>query len=433
VKGTRGARRGTTVRVMDRRFAPGLRRAALDWVGPVAILAIGLVDVFSKPHSTDYPGSPWRHLAFLAIAVALLGLRRHAPLLAPCAAIVVVTWWTSLWPPSAQGPFAGFLLLVGAAYSLGTLKDRRNVAIGGAVLAAWFVLGLFVGIVGGRAGDVVPIAVWIVVGFGVGYLISRRTEQARLAVESARVLAVEQEQRTARAIEDERARIARELHDVVAHHVSVIGIQAAASRRVMARDPQAAVAALGSVEESSREAVAQMRSLVGALRDPADGAQDTPEPRSPDPGWRDLARLVDESGAPGLEVAYHLVESEPGAVERLPVAVGLSVFRIVQESLTNVRRHSTATAATVVLRVEGGGPRPHAEVEVTDNGRPRPGTSGSGLGLLGVRERAASGRGEVEIGPRVGGGYRVRVRFPLELSRPQRRVEPVPSATARAR
>jgi signal transduction histidine kinase len=113
--------------------------------------------------------------------------------------------------------------------------------------------------------------------------------------------------------------------------------------------------------------------------------------------------------------------------------VGLSLYRIVQEALTNVRRHSTASAASVVLRVETGGARPSAEVEVTDNGRARPGTSGSGLGLLGVRERAAARRGEVEIGPRAIGGYRVRVRLPLATGAAAAKPTPASPAGAAGR
>jgi signal transduction histidine kinase len=410
VKGTRGARRGTTVRVMDRRFAPGLRRAALDWVGPVAILAIGLVDVFSKPHSTDYPGSPWRHLAFLAIAVALLGLRRHAPLLAPCAAIVVVTWWTSLWPPSAQGPFAGFLLLVGAAYSLGTLKDRRNVAIGGAVLAAWFVLGLFVGIVGGRAGDVVPIAVWIVVGFGVGYLISRRTEQARLAVESARVLAVEQEQRTARAIEDERARIARELHDVVAHGLSVIVVQASAERRTLDGpgrevDVTSIDATLGSIEKAGRDALVDLRRLLGLLR-----RTEEPLALAPQPGLAQLDDLLDTAREAGLQVEVEVA----GTRSPLPPGLDLTAYRIVQEALTNVLKHANAQCVRVGITFQ----RNQLELDVSDDGPatgPSAVTEGAGHGLIGMRERATVFGGTITAGTSSAGGWTVHARLPVPV------------------
>lgn len=115
----------------------------------------------------------------------------------------------------------------------------------------------------------------------------------------------------------------------------------------------------------------------------------------------------------GLRTSYDLVERPAGAAGALPRPLGLSVYRTVQEALTNVVRHSTADRVTVVLRVDQEAAVPHAEVEVVDNGNPRRGTSGSGLGQLGIRERAATHRGQVEVGPRIGGGYRVRVRYPL--------------------
>ncbi|WP_240643780.1 sensor histidine kinase [Antribacter gilvus] len=278
------------------------------------------------------------------------------------------------------------------------------------------------------------------------------------------------------AVVAERLRIARELHDVVAHHVSVIGIQAAAARRLLARDPDAAAAPLATIEVASRDAVSQMRGLLGTLRDldragppdvgaggtssalggagsgdgggagegvrlgavagagaapgtapgaaQADPAAPRPrgENRAPEPGLDDIARLADADD--GLQVAYRLVEEPERAAKTVPAPVGLSLYRTTQEALANVRRHSTARSATVVVRVDrrpgaagpGGTERfPHgfAEVEVLDGGRPRSGTSGSGLGMLGIRERVATHGGIAEIGPRVTGGYRVRVRLPL--------------------
>jgi signal transduction histidine kinase len=210
---------------------------------------------------------------------------------------------------------------------------------------------------------------------------------------------------------EERLRIARELHDVVAHHVSLIGIQAAAGRRVMAHDSAAAERALGQIEVSSREAVSQMRGLLGTLRTP--GGREATADRSPEPGLADLPALIRGHAAPGFSPSFELVESPAGAAQVVPGPVGLTLFRTVQEALANVGRHSTASRAGVVLRITSGPDGGHAEVEVVDDGRPRTGTSGSGLGQLGIRERVASLRGEVEIGPRATGGYRVRVRLPL--------------------
>ncbi|MEO7447909.1 MAG: histidine kinase [Humibacillus sp.] len=220
------------------------------------------------------------------------------------------------------------------------------------------------------------------------------------------------------AVVEERLRIARELHDVVAHHISVIGIQAAGARRVLHHDPDAAAGALRSVETSSRDAVTQMRGLLGTLRAGDDpGGTSTGTSRAPEPGLADVAGLVATAEEGGLEVACHVVEDRPGAVAAVPAPLGLSLYRTVQESLANVRRHSTASTATVFVRVdqrpEAGFVHGYAEVEVLDSGRPRAGTSGTGLGLLGVRERLATHGGVTEIGPRVTGGYRVRVRMPL--------------------
>jgi signal transduction histidine kinase len=217
------------------------------------------------------------------------------------------------------------------------------------------------------------------------------------------------------AVVAERLRIARELHDVVAHHVSVMGVQAAAARRVLDRDPAAARAALEAVEGASREAVGQMRELLGTLRSGELAADATPEGengdgRAPQPTLADLPVLVDRASTPVCAITCDLVEERPGQGADVPPPVQLSAYRVVQESLANVHRHSTATRASVVVRVGSG----HVEVEVVDNGRPRSGTAGTGLGHLGIRERAHHLGGTAEIGPRHdGSGYRVRVRFPL--------------------
>ncbi len=233
-----------------------------------------------------------------------------------------------------------------------------------------------------------------------------------------------------RAVVDERLRIARELHDVVGHHVSVIGVQAAGARRVLDRDPTGSGAtasdALGAIEESSREAVTQMRTLLGTLRDieavaSGDGTPADEPDRTAGPGVADLPALVAERQTGVLRTSYDVVEDRPGAVDRLPVNLGLTLFRTTQEALANVVRHSTAGTASVTLRVQECGPRPFAEVEVLDDGRPRSGTSGTGLGQLGIRERAASHRGQVEIGARATRGYRVRVRVPLPTECDQER------------
>jgi len=169
---------------------------------------------------------------------------------------------------------------------------------------------------------------------------------------------------------------------VVAHGVSAMGIQAGAARRVLDRDPDAARTALANVEDASRDALAQMRRLLGTLREgPADGSEDGTDPasgtRTSEAGVGDLPELVAQASQEGLTIDLDVVEDPTCAASRLPRGIGLAIYRTVQEALTNVRRHSTADAVSVVVRVDEA--TSYAEVEVVDNGRPRHGTSGSGL------------------------------------------------------
>lgn len=236
-----------------------------------------------------------------------------------------------------------------------------------------------------------------------GLAAHRSAHRRELLEQQTEELRAERDLSARRAVVDERLRIARDLHDVVAHHVTGIGVQAAAARHVLDRDPAASRQALGAIEDSSRSAVREMHQMVGLLRDAEgeDGAQPSLT------GLRDLVAAVADDG---LHVDYR----EVGDPVPVPSAVGTSAYRTVQEALTNVRRHSTARAAEVVLRYVGSGDA--VEVEVLDRGTPRAARRDGrpGYGLTGVRERVGLHGGECEIGPRPGGGFRVRVRFPID-------------------
>lgn len=253
---------------------------------------------------------------------------------------------------------------------------------------------------------------------------ARRTAQV---VDQATTIESQSTRLRDQAVVAERLRIARELHDVVAHHVSVMGVQAGAARRVMDRDPEAAREALAAVERSSRDAVGQMRDLLGTLR----SDDEAPVDRSPQPTLADLPALVEHASTPVCTVDVAVVESHPGAAARVPPPVQLSAYRVVQEALANVHQHSSARSAHAVVRVDEDDDR--LEVEVVDDGTPRTGTSGTGLGLLGMRERATHLGGGVEAGPRKGvRGWRVRVWFPLEGRGPDRGTAPRPPASVPA-
>ncbi len=241
-------------------------------------------------------------------------------------------------------------------------------------------------------------------------------------------LAAERERTRAQAIAIERLRIARELHDVVAHHVSVIGVQAGAARRVIAKDPDAAAASLSSIESSARDAVDELHGLLGTLRSSDTGglplaALDRPGEREPvtmstsTRGFDRLEELVAESRASGLPTSLAIV----GGPRDAPPLVSLSAYRIAQEALTNVRKHAGASA-TAEVRVRWSDEAVELEVADTGSGaRARPASgadapsavTGAGLGQLGMRERVAAVGGTLELGPRARGGYLVRARFPL--------------------
>lgn len=242
---------------------------------------------------------------------------------------------------------------------------------------------------------------------GFGALSWRNARQNASLVDRNDTIAQQSAQLKDKAVVDERLRIARELHDVVAHHVSVIGVQAGAARRVLAKDTGRAEQSLATIEASSRSAVDEMRGLLGTLR--AAG----PEDRAPEPGIGDISDLVGQFRSTGLPVDLEVVDSDPALVDHVPAAIGLSIYRTTQEALANVRKHSTAAQASVRIRLGHEDDRAYAETEVLDAGRPRTGTRGGGLGLVGMRERVTVHGGTAEIGPRTTGGYRVRVRLPF--------------------
>jgi signal transduction histidine kinase len=240
------------------------------------------------------------------------------------------------------------------------------------------------------------------------YLVGRMvyTRRRYVAALEERARSAEQNQRslTERAVAEERRRIARELHDMVAHHVSVMGVLASGSRRSLGRDPDAVGEALATIEETSRTALREMRRLLDVLRT-------DPEPvgeLAPQPGLAGLEPLIEQVREAGLPVHLHT----SGSVHGLEPGVSLAVYRIVQEALTNALKHGGArTSAEVRLDVDDR----WIIVEVFDTGRgpvPRPGPIGHGL--LGMQERVALYGGTLSTGPRPGGGFRVCARIPVE-------------------
>jgi signal transduction histidine kinase len=216
---------------------------------------------------------------------------------------------------------------------------------------------------------------------------------------------VERDEKARLAVDAERGRIARELHDVVAHGISLIAVQAGAGRHALGDDPMRAQAAFGAIEQTARQALVEMRRMLGLLRDPSESVT-----AAPLPGIEDIDGLVDQARATGLAVDFE-VAGEPTS---LPPGVGLTAFRVVQEGLTNVRKHAPGSAASVTVRYEPA----TLEVIVTDDGpvgqhHADSAGAGGGQGLAGMRERVALYEGRLEVGPRPDGGFSVAASLPL--------------------
>jgi len=290
-----------------------------------------------------------------------------------------------------EGLFSTLLALVLVSFTCGAELDPPRSWIGLAIVTVPFLAG--VTMEGLEPSDVAAGMVFLVGPWTVGVVLRQRSAHAAEAVERAARLERDRAAQTAAAVAEERARIARELHDIVSHSISVVAIQTQAVRRRLAPGQEREVRDLAEVETTARQALGEMRRLFGVLR-----SQDESPSLAPQPGLAELDRLLEQVRTAGLpvDVVVNGVRSE------LPPGVDLAAYRIVQEGLTNVLRHAQATHATVTLDY---GPT-MLEVVVADDGRGGAG-AGGGHGLVGIRERVALYGGTVTAGPRPGGGFRL--------------------------
>ncbi|MFG1679919.1 sensor histidine kinase [Nonomuraea sp. NPDC049269] len=320
-----------------------------------------------------------------------LGAWRVAVVLLPSALWVIET----IRPGPGDPPYTAAMtvMYVLVAYSVAARCDRRI------TIVVWVVGALAAWIIHPDSMAVVTVIVTVALLFGYNVRV-RRNATARLVEEERRTRLAE----GAQAVLEERARIARELHDVVAHHMSVIAIQAEAVPLKAAGDPVQLEAGLAEIRSLSLEAIAELRQVLGVLRD-QDGRTDT----APQPGLDRLDELVSNARAAGLTVRV----GRPEPLGPLPPAVGLSAYRIVQESLSNVMRHSPGSTVTITVEHDG-----HAlRLRVANAGGTAPGgTEGAGQGLVGMRERAALLGGTLEAGPVDGGGFQVTATLPIAVA-----------------
>jgi signal transduction histidine kinase len=362
----------------------------------------------------------WMAVVYAAVLAVAIAVRRRWP---STAAIVTAGAYFTASTWHVPELYAGNIAMFIGFYTVGAISpDRRRalwVRVGITVgMFVWLLTATFVQATDpdpdglSHAGAFSPFVAYALLNilvnalyFGGAYYFGERTHaaatQRRTLEERTAELERERERTAAQAVALDRVRIARELHDVVAHHVSLMGVQAGAARAVMGKDPDAAARTLAQVEASARSALGELRQLLETLRsDDADTAATTL-------GLAALATLVEQSTAGGVPARLTVV-GEPRPV---PDMVQVSLYRIAQEALTNVRRHGgTDASADVRLRYSSEG----VELEVTNTGR-RVVRIGRGLGLVGMRERAAAAGGGIELHPRDEGGFLVRVSVPLAV------------------
>ena len=382
-----------------------IRYVAREFWFELLIAVMAIAGMLELVVGRDSPGAPTTSLWFSIPAVAGLVLplfvRRRFPFAAPASYWLIATALTFV--DGLLIPFIGSLGVVGlaTAFLLGNLRDDRQAGIGLAVVLGCIVV-VVANIPGAQsASDLVFIPLRFVVAWVAGYALRARAEQAEAAEMRATLAEREREAATRIAVAEERARIARELHDIVAHAMSVMVLQVGAVRHKLPQTLEEDRDALGSVEQAGRTALAEMRRLLGAMRSDGDGLD-----LAPQPGLDALHALVGDVSRAGLPVRLH-VDGEPFP---LPRAIDLSAYRIVQEGLTNALKHAQASRADVTVRY-----RPEElELEVADDGVGAALTNGHGHGLVGIRERVSIYGGEMSAGPAPAGGFILGARLPVD-------------------
>ena len=354
--------------------------------------------------------SPWPEVPAALLMIVPVAFRRRAPIWAFGIAVT-----GGALQVSGGRPIASDLAILVLLYTVAAYRTRREsvvallICLGGSAVAVlvWapvhgvtllWQLIFAAALSGGSA-----LTAWVL-GDSMHY---RRAYYAELEDKAAR-LEAERHAQAKVAAAAERARIARELHDVVAHHVSVMVVQADGAGYALNSDPDRTAAALKAIASTGRQALTEMRLLLGVLRSAGDQAQ-----LAPMPGLGELRELLDQAREAGLAVSYTLT----GTPRELPEGAELAAYRVVQESLTNTRKHAgLAATAAVTLRYEPD----ELIVEVTDDGMAAPAADAGGHGLAGMRERIAMYGGAVRAGPLAGGGFGVVARLPCPAAAPAR-------------
>ncbi|MGJ5897499.1 sensor histidine kinase [Streptomyces sp. V2] len=402
----------TRTRTLDRaRGGVSAHPLALDAAIAAGVLVCMLAGSFVEPHgdrgvswgvSTPDPLS----LVLMTLGAIALIFRRRAPI-----RVLAATSGVSLAECLTAGdPRAPVVMsAVVALFTVAASTDRSTTLRLG-VLTVTVLTGaaMLAGPLPWYAQENLGIFAWTGIGATAGDAVRSRRAVVQAIRDRAERAERTREEEARRRVAEERLRIARDLHDVVAHHIALVNVQAGVAAHVMDKRPDQAKEALAHVREASRSALNELRATVGLLRQSGD-----PEaPTEPAPGLGRLDELADTFRNAGLKVEVARADQDT----TLPAAVDLAAYRVIQEALTNVQKHAGGDAKAEVSVVRVG---PNVEITVLDNGAPpedRPGESGGGHGLLGMRERVTALRGTLTTGPRYGGGFRVHAILPVKTT-----------------
>ena len=394
--------RSATVTRVRKFFRVGWPLARRYWFD-AAVVALAVWSALALVFKTDGKDVPHGWLWALVIGITVIPLpllaRRRRPFGAVAALFLYCAAVSFGEGRLVVYAFATFLAVLAASFLFGLLADRRQSFIG---------LGVAIGAASivnhnnplAHTSDYLFVAITMSVAWLAGFGLGGKLRQVEEAEQRATRLEREREERARLAVAEERARIARELHDVVGHSVSVMTVQASAVRRLLKPEQEREREALLIVEQTGREAMAEMRRMVGVLRRPEEAPA-----LAPQPSLEHLEKLVDQAREAGLPVTLKV----EGEAVKLPAGVDLTAYRLVQEGLTNALKHARARKAEVLVRYEGG----NVELTVTDDGTGDGGGDSGGHGLVGMRERITVYGGELEAGPRPEGGFRLKARLPL--------------------
>lgn len=374
-------------------------RTLLSRVIPVLLAAGGTVEYLAAttPHLA-------RALLFLYAATAVLLVNQRYPVASPLVSLAILAAFALVDPHAATDPNVPLLISMFCVFVLAAF-NREAAAVLSGLAALGLLTVIAVQVPEPSVSGLVVLVVLLLVAWGAGRLLALRDQVAEDMREQASRAADERAAEADRAVQAERSRIARELHDIVAHHISVIMVQARGGRRSLAIDPEDARSAFDAIERMGAGALTEMRSLLGVLRTDHERA-----PLTPPPSLGRLEHLVEQLRSSGRRIEL-VVDGSPAT---LPPGLDSAAYRVVQEALTNVVKHAEKAPAIVRIRYRAD----ELELQVLDEGSGHTGPSdpapdGPQHGLLGMRERVALYGGTFSAGPRQDGGFSVNVTLPI--------------------